>query len=64
MKTNSDLNLFSPSVHEAFDLELENDERGLFEEAEMMGKMGENCEKIYAECKTSPLHDVSNFISE
>ncbi|KAG5671911.1 hypothetical protein PVAND_002080 [Polypedilum vanderplanki] len=55
--------VLTPSLHQAFDSEREMGDKELYEEAEKIGKEDGDCELIYTECKMSPLHAISNFIS-
>lgn len=50
-------------MHDSFDSEMESEEKQLFEEAEMMGKSGANCDFLYgSKCTISPLETISKFI--
>ena len=51
----------SPSLHQGFKDD-ETKERESFEEAEMYGRTGGDCELIYGnDCDISPLHIISNL---
>lgn len=53
----------SPSEHQSFDTENESDEQRTFEEAEMFGKSGGDCDFKYgSKCLKSPLESVSHYI--
>lgn len=50
-----------PSLHQGFKDD-ETAEKQAFEEAEMYGKTGGDCELIYGnDCNISPLHIISNL---
>lgn len=54
--------VLTPSVHKAFDGEDESDLQKAFEDAEMFGNIGGDCDLMYDKCETSPLHKISNFV--
>ncbi|CRL05446.1 CLUMA_CG018474, isoform A [Clunio marinus] len=55
--------ILTPSRHQSFDSKFETEEKKIFEEAEKLGSSGADCDKLYGNCKVSPLDIISNFIN-
>lgn len=56
--------ILTPSVHQGFDAENESKEQKAFEDAEKFGKIGGDCDLMYDNCERTPLHKISNFMSD